>query len=70
MERLDATTHAPNIAQALAYRGKIDQSFAWLDRAYQQRDSSLIGIKFDPLLKSGRGPEPTVCHRPEGCATR
>ena len=41
MERLDATTHAANIAEALAYRGEIDQAFAWLDRAYRQRDASL-----------------------------
>jgi Flp pilus assembly protein TadD len=55
MERLDATTNASGIAQTLAYRGEIDQAFAWLDRAYQQRDSYLDQIKFDPLLKSLHG---------------
>jgi tetratricopeptide (TPR) repeat protein len=55
MERLDATTNAANIAKALAYRGEIDQAFAWLDRAYQQRDSNLEQIKFNPLVKSLHG---------------
>jgi TolB-like protein/Flp pilus assembly protein TadD len=55
MERLDATTYAVNIAEALAYRGEIDQAFAWLDRAYQQRESGLYQIKFDPLIKSLHG---------------
>jgi len=55
MERLDETTHALNIAQALAYRGEIDQAFAWLDRAYRQRDFALRWINRDPLLKSLHG---------------
>jgi adenylate cyclase len=55
MERLDATTNAFGIAETLALRGEIDQTFAWLDRAYQQRDSYLEQIKFDPLLKSLHG---------------
>jgi adenylate cyclase len=55
MERLDATTNAGDIADVLAYRGETDQAFAWLDRAYQQRDSSLEQIKFDPLMKSLHG---------------
>jgi serine/threonine-protein kinase len=55
MERLDATTQPMNIAEAHAYRGEIDQAFAWLDRAYQQRDPSLYGIKSDPLMKSLHG---------------
>jgi adenylate cyclase len=55
MERLDATTEAFGIAETLAYRGEIDQAFAWLDRAYQQRDPSLEQIKFDPFLKSLHG---------------
>jgi len=54
-ERLDATTDAENIADILAFRGESDQAFVWLDRAYQQRDSQLEQIKFDPLLKSLHG---------------
>ena len=55
MERLDATTHASNIAEALSYRGGIDQAFAWLDRAYQQHDGGIIYINRDPLMKSLHG---------------
>jgi TolB-like protein len=54
-ERLDATTHPVGIADILAYRGESDQAFAWLDRAYQQRDPDLEGIQFNPLLKSLHG---------------
>lgn len=52
MECLDATTHASNIAGALAYRGEINQAFAWLDRAYQQHEASLAGVNRDPLTNS------------------
>jgi adenylate cyclase len=55
MERLDATTHASNIAEALAYRGEIDQAFTWLDRAYQGRDFGVTQINRDPLMKSLHG---------------
>jgi TolB-like protein/Tfp pilus assembly protein PilF len=40
------------IAQAHAYRGEADQAFAWLDRAYVQKDVELYWIKGDRLLKS------------------
>ena len=55
MERLDATTHALNIAEALSYRGEIDQAFAWLDRAYQQHEAGLMAINSDPLMKRLHG---------------
>jgi hypothetical protein len=55
IERLDATTNASNIAEALAYRGEINQAFAWLDRAYQQHEASLAGVNRDPLMKSLHG---------------
>jgi adenylate cyclase len=55
MERLDATTHASNIAEALAYRGEIDQAFAWLDRSYQERDYGITQLNHDPLMKSLHG---------------
>jgi hypothetical protein len=55
MERLDATTNASNIVEALAYRGEIDQAFAWLDRADQQHDSGLERINRAPLMKSLHG---------------
>jgi TolB-like protein len=43
---------AYEIAQAHAYRGEADQAFAWLDRAYDQKDIELYWIKGDRLLKS------------------
>jgi TolB-like protein/DNA-binding winged helix-turn-helix (wHTH) protein/Tfp pilus assembly protein PilF len=43
------------IAQAYAFRGQIDKSFEWLERAYKQRDGGLIDIKVDPLLKNLHG---------------
>jgi hypothetical protein len=33
-----------------AWRGELDEAFKWLDRAYAQHDSTLVHIKFDPLL--------------------
>jgi tetratricopeptide (TPR) repeat protein len=40
------------IAAAHAYRGETDQAFACLDRAYQERDTRIVGIKADPYSKS------------------
>ena len=40
------------IAEVYAYRGETDQAFAWLDRAYRQRDSGLPEMKTSPLMKS------------------
>ena len=45
-----AGTSAYGIAEVYAYRGEIDQAFAWLDRAYRQRDVLLYRIKGNPLL--------------------
>ena len=41
-----------NIAEAHAYRGDIDEAFAWLERAYVQGDTGLSEIMGAPLLKS------------------
>ena len=43
---------AYQIAEVYAFRNQADKAFEWLDRAYAQRDSGLIGTKVDPLLKS------------------
>jgi serine/threonine-protein kinase len=43
---------AYQIAQIYALRGESDRAFEWLERAYAQRDSGLVQIKGDPLLKS------------------
>src|SRR5882762_2234109 len=45
---------AYQIAQVYAFRNQSDQAFEWLDRAYAQHDSGLIGTKVDPLLKNLR----------------
>ncbi len=44
-----------NIAQALAYQGKTDSAFEWLERAYRQRDLGLTMIKADYFLRGLRG---------------
>jgi TolB-like protein/DNA-binding winged helix-turn-helix (wHTH) protein len=55
MEQKHAGDQAYGIAELHAYRGEDDQAFAWLERAYRQRDSSLSDIKFDPSLNNLRG---------------
>lgn len=47
--------HASNafeIATIYAFRNQTDEAFEWLDRAYAQRDPSLLTTKVEPLLKS------------------
>jgi tetratricopeptide (TPR) repeat protein len=46
---------AYQIAEIYAFRNQSDVAFEWLDRAYAQRDSGLIGTKVDPLLKNLHG---------------
>jgi TolB-like protein/DNA-binding winged helix-turn-helix (wHTH) protein/Flp pilus assembly protein TadD len=48
---------AYQIAEGYAYRGEVGKAFAWLDRAYQQRDPGTPEFKTDPLMKSLR-PDP------------
>jgi predicted Zn-dependent protease len=45
-------TSAFQIAEVYAYRAEIDSAFAWLERAYLQRDAGLSQMKGDPLLKN------------------
>jgi TolB-like protein/DNA-binding winged helix-turn-helix (wHTH) protein len=40
------------IAQVYAFREQSDEAFAWLDRAYAERNSGLISTKVNPFLKS------------------
>jgi adenylate cyclase len=42
------------IAEIYAWRGEKDQAFAWLDRAYAQRDGGMTRMRTDPLLDSLR----------------
>src|SRR5712672_720732 len=55
LSELIAKYHASNafeIAEIYAFRNQTDEAFEWLDRAYSQRDPSLMSTKMDPLLKS------------------
>jgi serine/threonine protein kinase/Tfp pilus assembly protein PilF len=45
-----ATDMAYQVGDVYAWRGETDKAFEWLERAYQQRDSGLNGIAYDPLL--------------------
>jgi len=48
-----ADTMAFQIAEAHAYRGEVDETFAWLARADHQRDPGLVYLlRTDPLLES------------------
>jgi tetratricopeptide (TPR) repeat protein len=46
---------AYQIAEVYAFRNQPDEAFEWLDRAYAQHDSGLIGTKVEPLLKKLHG---------------
>jgi TolB-like protein/Tfp pilus assembly protein PilF len=48
-------SHAEQIASLYACRREPDKSFAWFDRAYQQRDIALVSIKNDPCFKMLQG---------------
>jgi tetratricopeptide (TPR) repeat protein len=55
LRELTMKYHASNafeIATIYAFRNQTDEAFEWLDRAYAQRDPSLMSTKMDPLLKS------------------
>jgi len=43
---------AYDIAQVYAFRKQSNEAFKWLNQAYAQRDSGLIGTNVDPLLKN------------------
>jgi serine/threonine protein kinase len=50
-----ANDMAYQVADVYAWRGEKDKAFEWLERAYQQRDSGLNGIAYDPLLAGLQG---------------
>ncbi len=43
---------AYQVAAVYAWRGEKDKAFEWLERAFQQRDSGLNGVAWDPLLSN------------------
>ena len=42
------------VAEVYAWRGEKDKAFEWLERAYQQHDSGIEMITYDPLLNGLR----------------
>ncbi len=46
-----AADGAVQISEALAARGELDEAFAWLERAYIQRDPGLAEVKLGRLLR-------------------
>jgi adenylate cyclase len=54
LETKYADSNAAAIASVYACRKESDKAFAWLDRAYQQRDGGLAAFKFDPCAKNLR----------------
>jgi hypothetical protein len=55
LRELIAKYHADSayeIAQVYAFRNQSDEAFEWLDRAYAQRDPSMMSTKVEPLLNS------------------
>jgi TolB-like protein/Flp pilus assembly protein TadD len=57
MVKSQADRHAFQIAQTYAYRGQSDEAFKWLDRAYVQKDPSLLILKSQAMfMKLGGDP--------------
>ena len=55
LRELTMKYHASNafeIAAIYAFRNQPDEAFEWLDRAYAQRDPSMMSTKVQPLLNS------------------
>jgi tetratricopeptide (TPR) repeat protein len=55
LRRLIATHEndcAYQVAEAYAYRGKTDEAFAWLERAYLQRDPGTPELRSSPIMKN------------------
>lgn len=50
----DSTSMAYQIAEAYAFRGDTESAFAWLQRAYFNRDAGILGMLVDPLLRGLR----------------
>jgi eukaryotic-like serine/threonine-protein kinase len=48
----DSDTAAVQIADVYGMRGERESAFAWLERAYAQRDPGLSGIKLQPSFRS------------------
>jgi tetratricopeptide (TPR) repeat protein len=47
-----ADVSAYDVAVAHAYRGETNAALTWLERAYGQRDGTMLFLKIDPLLRN------------------
>ena len=43
------------IAAASAWCGRTDETFKWLEQAFERRESDVIEVRYDPLFRSLRG---------------
>lgn len=50
-----ASPSAFQIAEVHAWRGNLDQAFAWLEKAWEAHDGGLLLLQWDPLLRNLRG---------------
>lgn len=50
----ESTSMAYQIAEVYAFRGDAESAFAWLQRAYFNRDAGILGMLVDPLLRGLR----------------
>jgi len=55
LEGKHADSMAYQIAEVRATRGEADQAFAWLERAFADRDSGLVSLKAAPRLRPLHG---------------
>ena len=55
LERRFADNGSFSVAMIHAYRGEIDQSFTWLERAYARKDRNLPSIMNEPFAQNLRG---------------
>jgi TolB-like protein/DNA-binding winged helix-turn-helix (wHTH) protein/tetratricopeptide (TPR) repeat protein len=54
LEQKFASANPTDIAMVYAYRGEADKAFAWLDRAYKERDPACVLVKAEPLFENIR----------------
>jgi TolB-like protein/DNA-binding winged helix-turn-helix (wHTH) protein/tetratricopeptide (TPR) repeat protein len=54
LEQKFAKVNPTDIAMVYAYRGERDKAFAWLDRAYKERDPACVLVKAEPLFDNLR----------------
>jgi TolB-like protein/tetratricopeptide (TPR) repeat protein len=52
LESKFANVSAYDVGTVHAYRGERDAAVTWLERAYRQRDGSMLFLKVDPLLRN------------------